>query len=330
MPPHHARPKTWGLNNDPVPEKPECNPPEIRPKPANLLYRVLYSTFFHRVVPRLSCHTQEGQNIMPTRFPQHGMPLRPHDSAAGGAGHGTSQPHSGYTNFPTVLIAGHTLMLRRNWPEDLIESPRRTENPLLLRFGTEGEIMTVNDAEGQTVAALWVRVHRNEPLPESGSAAWPGALSSLRTAMRYSRMGWLEVGPIVAVPALSHFVAALVWQGLQRLIDRNGLGFAIGLCIAPPYEVAASENPGNPSDAVTAMLPLLLERHGLDPEFAYRPHKFWRPSTPVAPLAVHQAEPEVLLPPDLREALRRGAKLCGEPALNPQGEAFYFWALARV
>jgi hypothetical protein len=242
------------------------------------------------------------------------MPLRPHDSDAGGAGQGASQPHSGYTNFPTVLIAGHTLMLRRNWPEDLFETPRFEENTLLKRFGTEGEVLTVNDTQGQTVAALWVRVHRNEPLPESGSAAWPGALSSLRTALRYSRMGWLEVGPIVAAPALSHFVAALVWQGLQRLIDRNGVGFALGLC--------------GPASPVTSMLPLLLERHGLDPEFAYRPHKFRGPSTPAAPLAVHQAEPEVFLPPDLREALRRGAKLCGEPVVNPQGEAFYFWALA--
>lgn len=252
---------------------------------------------------------------MPTRSQQPAQPLLQSFGSADEA----PALSGGYTNFPTVLIAGHTLMLRRNWPEDLIEGVRQTEIPLLQKFGTEGEVMTLNDAQGQTAAALRVRVHRHEPLPESGSAAWPGALSSLRTALRYTRMGWLEVGPLVAAPAdsvPSHFVAALVWQGLQRLIDRNGLGFALGLSVAPAH--------------VTATIPLLLERHGLDPEFAYRPHKFGGNQAPAAPLAPHQAEPEIALPADLREVLRRGAKLCGEPLLNPQGDAFYFWVLTRA
>jgi hypothetical protein len=254
--------------------------------------------------------------------PIYGPPQRQGIGAAGAA-----PMHVAYTNFPTILIAGHTLMLRRRWPEDLHEAARDIESPLLAHFGTTGEVLTLSDAQGQTIAALWVHVHRDEPLPESGSAAWPGALSSLRTALRYTRMGWLEVGPIFTAATaneaqegqrLSHFVAALIWQGIQRLLDRNGLGFALGLSIAPPTDADAP---------VTDMIPLLLEKHGLDPEFAYRPHKF---TGAQAPAAIRHAEPEAFLTCDLREALRRGAKLCGEPAVNPQGQAYFFWALAKV
>jgi hypothetical protein len=238
-----------------------------------------------------------------------------------GSGH-TGSPFT-YTNFPTILIAGHALMLRRNWPEDFSEEKRENAIPLLNHFGTTGELLELSDASGQAIAAQWIKVHRNDPLPESGSSAWPGALSSLRTAMRYSRLGWLEVGPLhTAISGrptrpVSHFIAALMWQGIQRLMDRNGLGFALGLSVVPPPDV---------DSPITDMIPLLLERHGLDPEFGYQPRKFAASKSPWITL---QTYTEACLPNDLRESLRRGAKLCGEPHHDPQGNHWFFWAYAE-
>jgi hypothetical protein len=227
-----------------------------------------------------------------------------------------------YTNFPTVQLAGHTLLLRRSWPEDILNQDRENSVSLINHFGTTGEVLELSDGTGQTIAAQWIQVHRNDPLPESGSSAWPGSLSSLRTALRYSRLGWLEIGPLRTLdntqltPMQQALVPALMWQGIQRLLERNGLGFALGLACLPPSDADAP---------VTDMVPTLLERYGLDPEFGYQPRKF-----PGMKSAYGNTEKpiESCLPVDLREALRRGARLCGEPYMDSQGHGWFFWAFS--
>jgi hypothetical protein len=229
-----------------------------------------------------------------------------------------------YTNFPTIVVAGHTLMLRRSWPDDLSHPTRNQASHLIHQFGTEGEVLELSDRSGQTLAAQWIRVHRNDPLPESGSSAWPGSLSSLRTALRYSRLGWLEIGPLhvdasgQSKGAMKPLVTALMWLGLQRLLERNGLGFALGLACVPPSDADAP---------VTDMVPALLEKYGLHPEFGYQPRKF--PSRH-SPQSARTDSEEPRVPAELREALRRGAKLCGEPHCDAEGNAWFFWAYSAI
>jgi hypothetical protein len=139
--------------------------------------------------------------------------------------------------------------------------------------------------------------------------------------LRYSRLGWLETGPASLQTGNAGEVtmrAALLWQGLVRLMERNGLGFALGLSITPPNDADAP---------VTDMLPALLDKYGLSEEFAYRPTKFAIRTVP-APMAV--VDPETALPADLREALRRGARLCGEPQVGSKQQFSFFWVAHRT
>ncbi len=226
-----------------------------------------------------------------------------------------------YTNFPTLHLGSHVLLLRQAWPEDLVSPSVAQGVGPLHDFGTQGEVLTVSDHQGHTVAAMRVNIRFGEALPDPQSSPWPGAMASLRTALRYSRLGWLETGSArlqTGSKAMTSLRAALLWHGLVRLLERNGLGFALGVSFAPPSDADAP---------VTDMLPLLLERHGLPPEFSSRPSKYaWRPPQGL----VAEGEPEDRLPADLREALRRGAKLCGDPLTEANGDLRFFWVAHRT
>ena len=212
-------------------------------------------------------------------------------------------------------------MLRPRWPEDLSLPPATQHLGSLSAFGVTGEVLTLSDHQGHTVAAVCVTLRKWEGLPDPASSPWPGALASLRTALRYSRMGWLETGPASLQPTSDSLLAlraGMVWHGIIRLMERNGLGFALGLSIAPPTDADAP---------VSDMLPLLLERHGLPAEFTHRPGKYIARASRASRA---EAQPEALLPVDLREALRRGAKLCGEPLRDGSGQWAYFWVAHRT
>jgi len=231
-------------------------------------------------------------------------------------------PQVEYINFPTWHLGNHVLMLRPSWPDDLPEPaiPPIPNGPI--GFGQKGAILTAIDKEGRTVVALQVMPHWRDGLPDFLATPWPGALASLHTALRYTGMGWLEAGPMAFSPVETEFNAiraTLLWEGLIRILERNGLGFVLGV-----------ESGGTPdADApISDLVPRLLEVYGLPDEFAYRPKKF-RPtvtySSTLNACSNEEHQLKAILPLALREALTRGARLTGEPLLDSLKNRQFFW-----
>lgn len=142
-------------------------------------------------------------------------------------------------------------------------------------------------------------------------------LSPLITALRYSREGIVEMG----APAYCHTgdstkLAELLWVGLIQYLERNGVGFVIGL------DSLSNELTG------AKALPQLMSKYGLHPDLEvdirYRPQ---------GNKANSQSEinfESFPLPPSLGEALRRGCRLAAEPIFNDATNRWEFiWVSSR-
>ncbi len=147
-------------------------------------------------------------------------------------------------------------------------------------------------------------------------------LSPLLTALRYSREGILEMGvPTLASGSDQAKSARLLWTGMIRYMERNGIGFVIG-----------RENLSIRTEEVHAW-PSLMETHGLHPDLqletkpAYNSRGALRPEAQVAV----QASPSLRSwPAGLQEALRRGCRLACEPAFNAAiGCLEFVWVASR-
>jgi hypothetical protein len=209
------------------------------------------------------------------------------------------------------------------------------------------EFLTVRAADGalQAVCRL-MRIDRDNPLAHPLKAG-RFHLSPLLTAMRYSREGVLEMGaPVFAPGAHPEKLAGLLWTGLIRYLERNGLGFVLGLEALPQPPVAA-KNWGR-----------LMEDHGLHPDLevearsAFRSGPFTtgigfladsRESSPDGSDAVGERANDRAWEStgeasascrastaNLSEALRRGCRLASEPAYDPAtGSLLFLWVASR-
>lgn len=155
-------------------------------------------------------------------------------------------------------------------------------------------------------------------------------LSPLLTALRYSREGILEMG----VPAFTPDCdlskgASLLWSGMIRYLERNGLGFVIGMeSLSMAMERAHA-------------WPRLMESHGLPPELQVETRSAWNPRGFQESGSMRNGSPSAAevpatdyawshLPAGFQEALRRGCRLACEPAFNAAAGCLEFvWVASR-
>jgi hypothetical protein len=126
--------------------------------------------------------------------------------------------------------------------------------------------------------------------------------SPLLTALRYSRREILEMGPMVVAPGRDALrVTALLWVGMERILERRGSALLLGREQVP---VAARE-----------ALSAALSTHGLPPDLETEAREEFRKTSA---WALPQAgKPGPALPESLQFALVRGCCLAGEPVLAP-------------
>ncbi|WP_307792280.1 GNAT family N-acetyltransferase [Streptomyces verrucosisporus] len=112
-------------------------------------------------------------------------------------------------------------------------------------------------------------------------------------------------------------VIALMWAGIARYLERTGHNWLGGCCSLPLADGGAT---------AAAVWAAVAERHMAPAEHRVRPRLPWRAggAQPVpgatagtAPHAASRAASRNVLPPLLRGYLRLGAKVCGEPAHDP-------------
>ncbi|MFP8908058.1 GNAT family N-acetyltransferase [Streptomyces atacamensis] len=101
-------------------------------------------------------------------------------------------------------------------------------------------------------------------------------------------------------------VIALMWAGIARYLKRTGHNWLGGCCSLPLADGGAT---------AAAVWAAVAERHLAPAEHRVRPRLPWRAGD-VEP-APGAAASRTALPPLLRGYLRLGAKVCGEPAHDP-------------
>mgnify|MGYP000222765788 CR=1 FL=1 len=124
------------------------------------------------------------------------------------------------------------------------------------------------------------------------------------SALQALRGGLMEVGRTCIDPAHRHgAVLRLLWQGLGHCLQSNGLQTLLGCTSVPVHDGGRL--------AVSAYWQ--CQRAGLvSPDWAVRPHRglpfdWWA-----------QKGPDLPMPALLQGYLRMGARICGQPAWDPQ------------
>lgn len=123
----------------------------------------------------------------------------------------------------------------------------------------------------------------------------------------------VEMGRACVDPAhRSGSVLTLMWAGILHYLELAGYNDVFG-CVSVPMRTHPGEREGA---NVRSVRDLLLGRHAVDPERRVRP---------LNPVVVEGRSlddldplPRASLPPLLRGYLRLGARICGEPAHDPE------------
>ncbi|WP_167104040.1 GNAT family N-acetyltransferase [Mycobacterium sp. DL592] len=152
----------------------------------------------------------------------------------------------------------------------------------------------------------------------------PGAIAagSLYTATEFDvsaldvlRPSLVEMGrAVVREDHRNGAVVLLMWAGILAYLDRCGYDYVTG-CVSVPTH---SEDPAGapPGSLLRGVRDFVLRRHAAGPEFTVRPYR------PVIldGLTLDDIEPPArpTIPPLMRGYLRLGAKVCGEPAHDPE------------
>ncbi len=196
------------------------------------------------------------------------------------------------------------------------------------------EFLSVRAPDGRLEAVCrLMRLDRDNPLAHPLKAG-RFHLSPLLTALRYSREGILEMGvPVFAAGADPEKLARMIWTGTIRFMQRNGLGFVIGLDVLR-HQPGAGEAWGR-----------LMDVHGLHPDLEVEARSVLRSGSAdsghrflsVPGIQEDARKEEVALesglgnwPAGLREALRRGCRLACEPGFNAgTGCLEFVWVSSR-
>lgn len=137
--------------------------------------------------------------------------------------------------------------------------------------------------------------------------------------------GLVEMGRACVDPAhRSGSVLTLMWAGILHYLEATGHNEVVG-CVSVPMRTTPDEPEAS---NVRAVRDLLLERHAVEPAARVRPLNpvmvEGHPLDEIAPL------PRPVVPPLLRGYLRLGARICGEPAHDPDFGVADFVAILAV
>jgi putative hemolysin len=111
-------------------------------------------------------------------------------------------------------------------------------------------------------------------------------------------------------------VVLLMWAGILAYLDRCGYDYVTG-CVSVPIDGDAQDGPAGqaPGSALRGVRDFVLSRHAAADHLRVRPYR---------PVRVHgrhlddiPAPPRPSIPPLMRGYLRLGARVCGEPAHDP-------------
>mgnify|MGYP002651657500 CR=1 FL=1 len=148
----------------------------------------------------------------------------------------------------------------------------------------------------------------------------PGAIAagSLYTATEFDvrslddlRPSLVEMGrAVVRADHRNGAVVLLMWAGILAYLDRCGYDYVTG-CVSVPTH-PAGETPGS---GLRGVRDFVLRRHGAPAEYTVRPY---RPVV-IDGRGLDDIEPpaRVNVPALMRGYLRLGAKVCGDPAYDP-------------
>ncbi|GAA4475865.1 GNAT family N-acetyltransferase [Rhodococcus olei] len=115
-------------------------------------------------------------------------------------------------------------------------------------------------------------------------------------------------------------VLGLMWAGMLNYLELAGHRWAVG-CVSVPMRLADGDVAGA---NVRAVRDRLLGQHASAPDRRVYPHR------PVPGLDAVAPPAKAVLPPLLRGYLRLGARICGEPAHDPDFEVADFVALLGI
>lgn len=110
-------------------------------------------------------------------------------------------------------------------------------------------------------------------------------------------------------------VVLLMWAGILAYLDRYGYDYVIG-CVSVPIGGESGDRQDQATGShLRGVRDFVLHRHAAPPEYRVRPHR---------PVVVDGKSLDEIAPPPrpaipalMRGYLRLGAKVCGEPALDP-------------
>lgn len=125
--------------------------------------------------------------------------------------------------------------------------------------------------------------------------------------------GAVELGRACVHPDhRSGAVSGLLWSGILRYLSMTDHSWLVG-CVSVPMQSAPDERPGA---NVRAVRDLVRARYAHDLQWQVRPHR----PVQVDGCGLDEIEPaaRAVLPPLLRAYLRIGARVCGEPAHDPE------------
>jgi len=88
--------------------------------------------------------------------------------------------------------------------------------------------LTSRSANGLVAGGCAVALPQNGEQPSPRQLPHP-VLGEWISALRYTGLSWMECGSLVVAPGFSEeAVIDSLWEGLTRLMDRNGVSFLIG------------------------------------------------------------------------------------------------------
>jgi putative hemolysin len=110
-------------------------------------------------------------------------------------------------------------------------------------------------------------------------------------------------------------VVLLMWAGILAYLDRYGYDYVTG-CVSVPIGAASDDPDGQlPGSQLRGVRDFILSRHAAPAQYRVRPHRpvlvDGRPIDDIPP------PPRPAVPALMRGYLRLGAKVCGEPAHDP-------------
>ncbi|WP_016934362.1 GNAT family N-acetyltransferase [Rhodococcus sp. R1101] len=145
------------------------------------------------------------------------------------------------------------------------------------------------------------------------------------TALDPHGRGLVEMGRACVDPAhRSGSVLTLMWAGILLYLEMTGHHEVVG-CVSVPLRTTPDEPEAS---NVRGVRDLLLDRHAIEPASRVRP------LNPVVvdghPLDEIAPPPRPVVPPLLRGYLRLGARICGEPAHDPDFGVADFVAILAV